>query len=110
VPAPAPTTVAAAAPAAAAPAPAPAAARPAAREIKLINRVEPGFPRGIDAEKGAVKARLQVDARGAVTGVDIIESNPPRVFDRTVRSALQQWRYEPTGEAFTVQAEISFSR
>ena len=105
-------TVAAAPPPAAAPAPAPAAARPApaAREIKLVSRVDPGFPRGIDADKGAVKARLQVDARGAVTGVEIIESNPPRVFDRAVRNALQQWRYEPTGEAFTVQAEINFSR
>lgn len=106
-------TVAAAPPPAAAPAPAPAAARPApaaAREIKLVSRVDPGFPRGVDADKGAVKARLQVDARGAVTGVDIIESNPPRVFDRAVRNALQQWRYEPTGEAFTVQAEINFSR
>jgi outer membrane biosynthesis protein TonB len=42
--------------------------------------------------------------------VEIIESNPPRVFDRAVRNALQQWRYEPTGETFTVQAEINFSR
>lgn len=106
----APATTAAAAPATAAPAPAPAAARPAPREIKLVNRVEPGFPRGVDAEKGSVKARLQVDARGAVTGIDIIESSPPRVFDRAVRNALTQWRYEPTGEAFTVQAEINFSR
>ena len=100
-----PTAAVAAAPAAAV-RPAPAAAR----EIKLINRVEPGFPRGVDAERGTVRARLQVDARGNVTSVDIVEANPPRVFDRTVRSALQQWRYEPTGEAFTTAAEISFVR
>jgi len=89
------------------------AARPApaaSREIKLVNRVEPAFPRGFDADKGTVRARLQVDARGAVTSVDIVEANPPRVFDRTVRSALLQWRYEPTGEAFTVIAEVNFSR
>ena len=101
-----PTAAVAAAPAAAARPAAPAAAR----EIKLINRVEPSFPRGVDAERGTVRARLQVDARGNVTSVDIVEANPPRVFDRTVRSALQQWRYEPTGEAFTTAAEISFSR
>ena len=99
-------TVATASPAAAAPRPAPAAAR----EIKLVSRVEPTFPRGIDADRGTIKARLQVDARGAVTAVEIVEANPPRVFDRTVRSALQQWRYEPTGEAFSTAAEISFSR
>ncbi len=86
------------------------AAPAASRESKLVNRVEPAFPRGFDADKGTVRARLQVDARGAVTSVDIVEASPPRVFDRTVRSALQQWRYEPTGEAFTVMAEINFSR
>lgn len=90
---------------------APAAARAATpREIKLVNRVEPTFPRGNEADKGSVRARLQVDARGAVTGVDIVEATPPRIFDRTVRTALQQWRYEPTGEPFSVIAEINFSR
>ena len=106
----APATQVANAPSASPPA---AAARPApaaAREIKLINRVEPTFPRGNEADKGTVRARLQVNAQGAVTGVDIVEASPPRVFDRTVRSALQQWRYEPTGEAFSVIAEINFSR
>ena len=103
----APAAVAAAAPTA----PTPTRAAPApAREIKLITRVEPLFPRGSDNDRGTVRARLQVDARGTVTGVEIIEANPPRVFDRTVRTALQQWRYEPTGEAFTTLAEISFSR
>lgn len=106
----APATVAAAAPAAAA-MPAPARAAPAAaREIKLVTRVEPTFPRGFDTDSGTVRARLQVDARGAVTGVDIIEASPPRVFDRNVRTALQQWRYEPTGESFSTLAEIKFSR
>jgi len=76
----------------------------------LISRVEPAFPRGVDADRGTVRARLQVNASGSVTGVDIIEANPPRVFDRAVRAALQQWRYEPTGEAFTTLAEVSFSR
>ena len=50
------------------------------------------------------------ESSGAVTGVEIVEANPRRVFDRAVSSALQQWRYEPTGEAFSTMAEISFSR
>lgn len=106
----APATQVAAAPAASPPVVAARPAPAAAREIKLVTRVEPTFPRGYDADKGTVRARLQVDARGAVTGVDIVEASPPRVFDRTVRTALQQWRYEPTGEAFSVIAEINFSR
>lgn len=99
----------AAVPPATTPAARPAAAAPS-REIKLVNRVEPPFPRGIDADRGNVRARLQVDARGVVTSVEIVEAVPPRVFDRAVRSALQQWRYEPTGEAFSAAAEISFAR
>ena len=108
--APPPATVATAPPVAT-PTPVAAASRPApAREIKLVNRIEPTFPRGVDAERGSVRARLQVDAKGVVTNVEIVESVPPRVFDRTVRNALQQWRYEPTGEAFSTAAEISFAR
>ena len=108
--APPPTTVATATPVAT-PTPVAAAPRPApAREIKLVNRIEPTFPRGVDSERGSVRARLQVDAKGVVTNVEIVESVPPRVFDRTVRNALQQWRYEPTGEAFSTAAEISFAR
>ena len=107
-PAAAPVTVASAS-AAAAVAP-PRAAPAPAREIKLVTRVEPTFPRGFDNDSGTVRARLQVDARGTVTGVDIVEAIPPRVFDRNVRTALQQWRYEPTGEAFSTLAEIKFSR
>ncbi len=109
--APAPATtpaVAAAAPAAAArPAAAPAAA---AREGALISRVEPLFPRNAEADRGTVRARLTVNATGAVTSVDILEANPPRVFDRNVRTALAQWRYEGTGETQTKLVEISFAR
>lgn len=116
IPVPAPAIAVAAPSVVAANTLAPATATPARvapavpREIKLLTRVEPQFPRGFDNDKGSVRARLQVDARGTVTGVDIVEANPPRVFDRSVRSALQQWRYEPTGEAFSTLAEISFSR
>ena len=128
VPTPAATTTASAAAAAppipALPVPTPTVALPtavatntparlapaAAREIKLVTRVEPQFPRGFDDASGTVRARLRVDSLGTVTGVEIVEANPPRVFDRNVRSALQQWRYEPTGEAFSTMAEIKFNR
>ena len=87
-----------------------AAPAAAAREIKLVKRVEPTFPRGFDNDTGTVRAQLRVDARGTVTSVDIIEADPPGVFDRSVRNALQQWRYEPTGEAFSTLADIRFIR
>ncbi len=116
-PAPAPVATPAPAPVAAAPAPAPVATPPAARpapaaprEGALISRVEPIFPRNAEVDRGTVRARLTVNATGAVTSVDIVEANPPRVFDRNVRSALAQWRYEGTGEPQTKLVEISFAR
>ncbi|TAG69661.1 MAG: TonB family protein [Burkholderiales bacterium] len=119
VPAPAPPPAPTPAPAPAAATPAPVAATPAPvarpapaapREGALISRVEPTFPRNAEVDRGTVRARLTVNAAGAVTNVDIVEANPPRVFDRNVRSALAQWRYEGTGEPQTKLVEISFAR
>jgi periplasmic protein TonB len=53
---------------------------------------------------------LTVNGQGAVTNVEIIEANPPRVFDRNVRTALAQWRYEGTGESQTKLVEVNFAR
>lgn len=106
-PAPAPAPVAVAA----APAPAPAAAPPAPpREPRLVNRVEPIFPRNADVNSGTVRARLTVNGNGVVTNVEIVSASPPRVFDRAVINALSQWRYEGTGAPSTTLAEISFQR
>jgi periplasmic protein TonB len=77
---------------------------------KLIERVDPVFPRDATVDQGTVKARLRIDAQGGVAGVDITESVPPRVFDRAVRSALSRWRFEATGEPFTANTELVFRR
>ena len=58
----------------------------------------------------SLRARLSVNAAGAVTGVEIMSSNPPRVFDRSVSTALAQWKYEATGEASSKLVEVSFQR
>ena len=71
--------------------------------------LSPSSRAGVDADRGTVRTSAS-QRSGAVTGVEIVESNPRRVFDRAVSAALQQWRYEPTGEAFSTMAEISFSR
>ncbi|HPV23230.1 MAG TPA: TonB family protein, partial [Casimicrobium sp.] len=86
------------------------AAPVAAREGRLLERVEPVYPRNVQYENGTVRARLSVNAAGAVTGVEIMSSNPPRVFDRSVSTALAQWKYEATGEASSKLVEVSFQR
>ena len=85
-------------------------AAPVAREGRLLERVEPVYPRNVQYENGTVRARLSVNAAGAVTGVEIMSSNPPRVFDRSVSTALAQWKYEATGEASSKLVEVSFQR
>ena len=77
---------------------------------RLLERVEPAYPRNVQYENGTVRARLSVNAAGAVTGVEIISANPPRVFDRSVSTALAQWKYEATGEASSKLVEVSFQR
>jgi len=78
---------------------------------KLIKKVAPEFPReaaqkGISA--GTVKAKLSIEADGKVSGVDIIEAEPRRVFDRAVTTALMDWRYEAGGEKQTHEVKLVF--
>jgi protein TonB len=95
-----------------------ASARPAptsapAPALRLVTRVDPEFPRealqaGVD--QGTVKARMTLDASGGVTRVEILDSNPRRVFDRAVSRALSQWRYSEGAAGRTVEMEVAFKR
>ena len=46
---------------------------------------------------------------GTVTEVRIIQSQPPRVFDREVIRALSQWRFDPEPVGFIGEYEIDFN-
>ena len=76
-----------------------------------VSKVVPEFPREAQlasVDKGRVKARLTVDAKGEVTRVDIVEANPRRVFDRAVVRSLSQWRYEPGPADRSVEVDLDF--
>ncbi|MDT9000483.1 energy transducer TonB [Paucibacter sp. APW11] len=78
---------------------------------KVVKKVPPEFPReatqrGVSA--GSVKAKLSIDAEGKVTEVSIMESEPPRVFDRAVTRALMEWRFEGNGEKQTHEVKLVF--
>ncbi len=123
-PAPAPVVAPAPAPPASSPpAPAPvqlAAATPSflptraqPHALEPISRESPEFPRealaaGVDT--GVVRARLSIDASGRVTGVEIVESRPRRIFDRAVSRALSRWTYAPGEAGRTTDVEIAFNR
>lgn len=94
-----------------------AAARPApapeSTAARLLNRVDPDFPReAVQAgvEQGNVRARMTLDASGNVTRVEIVDATPRRVFDRAVVRALSQWRYSDGAAGRTVDMEVAFKR
>ena len=87
--------------------------RPAPRPLAPLTRESPAFPRealqaGVD--RGLVRARLAIDASGRVTGVEILDSQPRRVFDRAVTRTLVRWTYEPGAAGRTADVEIAFNR
>jgi protein TonB len=78
---------------------------------KLLNRVDLEFPREARAagvDRGAVKARMTLDASGEVVKVDIVDATPRRVFDRAVVRALSQWRYEAGDNGRTIDVDLEF--
>ncbi len=103
----------------AAPAPVPVTApvvappRPAVRKgVVRTSGEDPSYPRDAiraGVSKGRVVARLQIDEKGAVTDIQIIVSEPPRVFDKVVRAALETWKFRAEGERYVGEVEINFS-
>jgi periplasmic protein TonB len=91
-------------------APAPAAPRPTlASELKAISREAPDFPKEAVAEglrSGVVNARLHIDARGNVAAVDILASQPPRIFDKAARKALFRWQFAPLADGHTAELDV----
>lgn len=78
---------------------------------KAISKEAPVFPsealdEGIDS--GSVKARITVAGDGSVTGVEILDAQPKRIFDKAVTRAVMRWRYEPTGTTDTVEVQLTF--
>lgn len=77
---------------------------------KVVKKVPPEFP--VEASKkgistGSVKAKLIIEADGKVSDVEIVEAEPKRVFDRAVKSALMEWKFEP-GEKTTHEVKLVF--
>ena len=81
------------------------------REFRAAYRVEPVFPRQAQREgiSGRVIAHVVVQPNGSVSEVRIIQSQPPRVFDREVIRALSQWRFNPEPVGFIGEYEIVFN-
>jgi protein TonB len=85
---------------------------PHARGISKVAGDDPSYPREAiraGVQKGRVVARLSIDEKGNVTDINIIASEPPRVFDKAVRAALETWKFRGEGEKYVGEVEINFT-
>jgi protein TonB len=85
----------------------------ASGDAQVVTKVEPEFPREAvvaGVEKGMVKARMTIDGTGEVTRVEVLESQPRRVFDRAVVKTLSQWRFNSGASGRLVEIDVNFAR
>src|SRR3990167_2872864 len=78
---------------------------------KVIKKVPPEFPaeavrKNINA--GSVRAKLLIGPDGLVVEVEIVESQPKRVFDRASIEALKAWKFEGTGQKETHEVKLVY--
>ena len=85
----------------------------------LAGNPVPAYPRSAlrAGQEGAVMLRIDIDARGVPTDVQVVErsGDRDRAFDRAAIEAARQWRFQPAtrnGEpvAATVQLPVEFRR
>ncbi|MBB5519144.1 TonB family protein [Amphiplicatus metriothermophilus] len=72
-------------------------AAPAAFEARLVERVEPVYPRRCEAAAAdveSVEVAFNVTARGAVTGARVARSSNS-CFNAAALNAARRWRFEP---------------
>src|SRR5262249_5073687 len=91
----------------------PAPPKPAIRQgVSCPKRDSPSFPREAmkaRVEKGKVEVVLTIDEKANVADVRIVNSEPPRVFDRVVRDTLVDWKCVADGTRYQASVEINFT-
>ncbi len=77
-----------------------------------ISQIPPQYPREalLQGIEGWVKLRFTILPNGAVEGVEVLDSSPRRVFDRSATSAIQRWTFKPrieNGQAVSETGELT---
>jgi protein TonB len=79
-------------------------------DIIPIVRIEPSYPRdaALKGIEGYVKVMLTILPDGSVGEARVIDSNPPRIFNREAIRAVLRWKFKPRivdGQAVSREAE-----
>ena len=62
-----------------------------------IVRIQPQYPQKAARNniEGWVLVEFTVTARGTVEDIKVLDSKPPRIFDRAAVRAVMKWRFKP---------------
>lgn len=76
--------------------------------IPLV-RIQPQYPRraALAGIEGWVKVAFTITETGAVTDPQVVDSKPPRIFDREAIRAILKWKFKPrvvNGQAIPMRA------
>ncbi|RFF30304.1 energy transducer TonB [Wenzhouxiangella sediminis] len=90
--------------------------RNAEGDVVPLVRIQPQYPRdaAVAQIEGYVTIQFTIDETGSVRSPRVIDSQPPRVFDREAIRAILRWKFKPRvvdGQAVERQATqtIDFS-
>lgn len=72
-----------------------------------IVRVEPKYPAmaARDGLEGWVRLGFSITSQGTVDNIQVLASEPKRVFDQAARRALSKWKYKPNIQAGKAQVQ-----
>ncbi len=85
---------------------------PQDQNFKLTKRVAPTYPQRALRQRitGWVDLSFTITATGDVTGIEIVNSQPRREFDREAIRALSQWKFSPKIEGGKPVAAVARQR
>ncbi|MFT5277256.1 MAG: protein TonB, partial [Granulosicoccus sp.] len=65
-------------------------------EARPLVRFNPDYPpvAARDGVEGWVELSFSIDASGAVINVEVLNSDPKRIFDKAAKRALKRWKYQ----------------
>jgi protein TonB len=66
-------------------------------DVVPLVRIQPQYPRraAIAKIEGFVKVEFTITTTGSVTDPKVVDSKPPRVFDREAIRAILKWKFKP---------------